>query len=160
MKEKDSIVIEIGIDRQNKTIEVFDKYTIDHTEAYLEIVKHLTKLLTPEEFNEFKIVMDDRKFKNIEDWANKNQEDIAASLGMTKKEFKDKIKATNLDIEKRFTYHSPKGREHRFQTLRDNAKSLAYEIKKQCPDSRERSLALTKLEEVVMWANASIAREE
>ena len=159
MKEE-RIVIGIGIDRQNKTIEIFDKYTIEHTEAYLEIAKQLAKLLTPEEFNEFKIVMKDCKFKNIGEWANKNQEDIAASLGMTKKELKDKIKSTNPDIEKRFTYHSPKGREHRFQTLRDNAKSLAYEIKKQCPDSRERSLALTKLEEVIMWANASIAREE
>ena len=159
MKEN-RIVIGIGIDRTNKTIEIFDKYTVEHTEAYLEIVNQLAKLLTPEEFNEFKIVMKDCKFKNIGEWANKNQEDIAAALGMTKKEFKDKIKSTNPDIEKRFTYHSPKGREHRFQTLRDNAKSLAYEIKKQCPESRERSLALTKLEEVIMWANASIAREE
>ena len=56
MKEN-KIVIEIGIDRQNKTIEVFDKYTVEHTEAYLEIAKQLAKLLTPEEFNEFKIVM-------------------------------------------------------------------------------------------------------
>ena len=159
MKEE-RIVIGIGIDRPNKTIEIFDKYTIEHTEAYLEIVKQLAKLLTPEEFNEFKIVMEDRKFKNIEDWANKNQEDIAAALDMTKKEFKDKIKATNPDIEKRFTYHSPKGKEQRFQTLRNEAKHLANTIKKQCPDSRERSLALTKLEEVIMWANASIAREE
>lgn len=159
MKEN-RIVIGIGIDRSNKTIEIFDKYTVEHTEAYLEIVKQLAKLLTPEEFNEFKIVMKDCKFKNIGEWANKNQEDIAAALDMTKKEFKDKIKATNPDVEKRFTYHSPKGKEHRFQTLRDNAKSLAYEIKKQCPDSRERSLALTKLEEVIMWANASIARED
>ena len=158
--KKERIVIGIGVDRPNKTIEIFDKYTIEHTEAYLEIAKQLAKLLTPEEFNEFKIVMKDCKFKNVGEWANKNQEDIAASLGMTKKELKDKTKTTNPDIEKRFTYHSPKGREHRFQTLRDNAKSLAYEIKKQCPDSRERSLALTKLEEVIMWANASIAREE
>lgn len=27
-----------------------------------------------------------------------------------------------------------------------------------CPDSRELSLAITKLEEAIMWANASIAR--
>ena len=159
MKEE-RIEIGVGIDRSNKIIKIFDKYTVEHTEAYLEIAKQLTKLLTPEELNEFKIVMEDRKFKNIEDWVNKNQEDIAASLDMTKKEFKDKIKATNPDIEKRFTYHSPKGKEQRFQTLRNEAKHLANTIKKQCPDSRERSLALTKLEEVVMWANASIAREE
>lgn len=159
MKEN-RIVIGIGIDRQNKTIEVFDKYTVEHTEAYLEIAKQLVKLLNPKEINEFKIVMENCKFKNLEEWAKKNQEDIAATIGMTKEELDDKIKFTNPDIEKRFTYHSPKGKEHRFQTLRDNAKSLAYEIIKQCPDSRERSLALTKLEEAIMWANASIAREE
>lgn len=159
MKEE-RIVIGIGIDRPNKTIEIFDKYTIEHTEAYLEIAKQLVKLLSPKEINEFKIVMKDCAFKNIEEWANQNQEDIAAVMGMTKEELNDKTKATDPDIEKRFTYHSPKEKEQRFQTLRNNAKSLAYEIKKQCPDSRERSLALTKLEEVVMWANASIAREE
>ena len=159
MKEE-RIVIGIGIDRPNKTIAIFDKYTVEHTEAYLEIAKQLAKLLTPEEFNEFKIVMKDCKFKNIGEWASKNQEDIAASLGMTKEELNDKIKATDPDIEKRFIYHSPKGKEQRFQTLRNEAKHLANTIKKQCPDSRERALALTKLEEVIMWANASIARED
>lgn len=29
-----------------------------------------------------------------------------------------------------------------------------------CPESRERSLAFTKIDEAVMWANASIARNE
>ena len=29
-----------------------------------------------------------------------------------------------------------------------------------CPDSREKSLAITKIEESVMWANAAIARRE
>ena len=159
MKEE-RIVIGIGIDRPNKTIEIFDKYDIEHTEAYIEIGKQLTKLLSPKELSEYKIVMEGRKFKNIEDWANKNQEDIAAAMGMTKEELETKIKTTDPDIEKRFTYHSPKGKEQRFQTLRNEAKHLANTIKKQCPDSRERSLALTKLEEVVMWANASIAREE
>ena len=159
MKEE-RIEIGVGIDRSNKTIKIFDKYTVEHTEAYLEIAKQLVKLLNPKEIDEFKIIMENCKFKNLAELAKKNQEDIAATMGMTKKELEDKIKTTNPDIEKRFTYHSPKGREHRFQTLRDNAKSLAYEIKKQCPDSRERSLALTKLEEVIMWANASIARED
>ena len=159
MKEE-KIVIGIGIDHQNKIIEIFDKYDIEHTEAYIEIGKQLTKLLSPEELSKYKIVMEGRKFKNIEDWANKNQEDIAAAMGMTKEELEAKIKDTDPDIEKRFTYHSPKGKEQRFQTLRNEAKHLANTIKKQCPDSRERSLALTKLEEVIMWANASIAREE
>ena len=29
-----------------------------------------------------------------------------------------------------------------------------------CPESREKSLAMTKIEEATMWANASIARRE
>lgn len=38
------------------------------------------------------------------------------------------------------------------------AAGFARKILKSCPDSRERSLALTKIEEAVMWANAAIAR--
>jgi len=65
------------------------------------------------------------------------------------------------DLDKRFTYHKPKNDQPaRYESLRHNARSLAAYICKSCPESRERSLALTKLEECVMWANASIARNE
>ena len=37
-------------------------------------------------------------------------------------------------------------------------KELAYLIDDLCPKSREKSLAITKIEEAMMWANASIAR--
>jgi len=63
------------------------------------------------------------------------------------------------DIENRFTYHAPKpGQPEQYQKLREHAKSLAYLILDNCPRSREASLALTKLEESIFWANASIAR--
>ena len=62
-------------------------------------------------------------------------------------------------IEKAFTYHAPKdGQPEKYQTVRSKAKELAYLINETCPASRERSLAMTKLEEAVMWANAAIAR--
>lgn len=65
------------------------------------------------------------------------------------------------DIETRFTYHPPKsGQPERYNRLRDDAKKVAYNLTALCPESRELSLALTKLEEVVFWANASIARNE
>jgi hypothetical protein len=65
------------------------------------------------------------------------------------------------DLENRFTYHPPKNNQAaRYETLRSQAKELAYAIDGACPDSREKSLALTHLEEAVMWANASIARNE
>ena len=34
---------------------------------------------------------------------------------------------------------------------------VAVDINKYCPDGREKSLALTKLEETFMWINKSIA---
>lgn len=64
-------------------------------------------------------------------------------------------------IEKSFTYHAPKdGQPEKYVSIRDKAKEFAYLIDENCPDSREKSLAMTKLDEVVMWANASIARNE
>ena len=64
-------------------------------------------------------------------------------------------------IENAFTYHAPKeGQPSKYTSLRNTAKDLALMINTLCPDSREKSLALTKLEESIMWANASIARNE
>jgi hypothetical protein len=63
------------------------------------------------------------------------------------------------EIETRFTYHAPKqGQPEMYERLRDQAKKLAHEINTLCPDSREKSLALTNLEQTIMWANAAIAR--
>jgi hypothetical protein len=65
----------------------------------------------------------------------------------------------NETIERLFSYHPPKpGQPQLYEDIREIAKELAYFIDEHCPDSRERSIAMTKLEEAVMWANASIAR--
>lgn len=61
----------------------------------------------------------------------------------------------------RFRHHAPKeGQADKYQTIRASALVLAEQINQLCPDSREKSTAITKLEEVVFWANASIARRE
>ena len=66
----------------------------------------------------------------------------------------DKIK----QVENSFTYHSPKSNQpERYLTLRDNAKTLAFDILHLVPPGREQSLAITKLEEAIMWANKGIA---
>lgn len=65
----------------------------------------------------------------------------------------------NEQIEKNFKYHAPKeGQPEKYVSIRDKAKQLAELVDELCPDSREKSLALTKIEEAVMWANAGIAR--
>jgi hypothetical protein len=64
-------------------------------------------------------------------------------------------------LDKAFTYHAPKDDQPvRYTSIRADAKVLAENILSACPPSRERSLAMTKLEEAIMWANASIARNE
>lgn len=73
----------------------------------------------------------------------------------------DQKPAMNADLENRFTYHAPFGTQvERYHILRNKAKSLAYRIESFCPNSREKSLALSNLEQAVMWANAAIARNE
>ena len=69
--------------------------------------------------------------------------------------------ADHHDIETRFTYHPPKDDQaERYKFIRTFAKEFALDIQENCPDSREKSLAITKLEESVFWANAAIARNE
>ena len=65
----------------------------------------------------------------------------------------------NPKIENAFTYHEPQpGQPEKYEAIREKAKELAYLIDELVPDSREKSLAMTKLEECSMWANAGIAR--
>lgn len=65
-------------------------------------------------------------------------------------------------IESDFTYHPPRDDNQRamYIAIRNEAKALAYLIDSAMPDGREKSLAVTKLEEVVFWTNAGIARGE
>lgn len=68
---------------------------------------------------------------------------------------------TKLEIDNRFSYHKPIGNQpERYEVLRGKAKELAWHINDLCPESREKSLAITELESAIMWANASIARNE
>jgi hypothetical protein len=60
-----------------------------------------------------------------------------------------------------FTHHPPKGDQAvRYAEIRSRAGDLASFIVSVTPHSGEQALAVTKLEEAVMWANASIARNE
>lgn len=63
------------------------------------------------------------------------------------------------EVARNFAYHAPNNRQAVFYgEIRSKARELAETIERRCPESREKSLAMTKLEESVMWANASIAR--
>lgn len=62
-------------------------------------------------------------------------------------------------IENNFKYHAPKeGQPEKYEKIRNLAKELAYLIDAEVPNGREKSLAMTNLEQSVMWANAGVAR--
>lgn len=63
-------------------------------------------------------------------------------------------------LDKAFTYHAPKPDQiPRYTEIRNQAKEFAEMLTSNCPQSRELSLSITALENVVMWANAAISRE-
>lgn len=69
--------------------------------------------------------------------------------------------ADQQKVEKAFTYHAPKTDQiPRYTEIRDQARDFATMLFKNCSPSRELSLAITHLEECVMFANAAIARNE
>ena len=64
-------------------------------------------------------------------------------------------------IDNNFTYHAPFGdQQARYANIRAEARKLAAHLLVDVPASRELSIALTNLEQVVFWANAAIARNE
>lgn len=79
-------------------------------------------------------------------------------------EEKNKVRVPRGPLEQvkhSFAHHPPKeDQPERYASLRRYGTSLAEEILRRVPDSRERSLALTKVEEAVMWANKGIAVNE
>ena len=66
-----------------------------------------------------------------------------------------------FNLDNLFTYHKPiKDQPERYERIRAQAKALAEFLVISCPESRELSIAMRKIEEAVMWANAAIARNE
>lgn len=64
------------------------------------------------------------------------------------------------DLDKRFVYHAPDAdRALLHGQVRTVIGDLARYFDDVLPDGREKALTVTKLEEVMFWANAAIARE-
>ncbi len=63
------------------------------------------------------------------------------------------------ELETRFTYHTPNENDIEFyRIIRSMAADFADHVNEFVADSREKSIAITKIEEAVMWANAARAR--
>jgi hypothetical protein len=68
---------------------------------------------------------------------------------------------TEEELRNIFTFHSVKGDQaDRYPKIRQAGLDLALVILDNCPDSRERSTAFTRIQEAIMFANAAIAVHE
>jgi hypothetical protein len=74
------------------------------------------------------------------------------------REYEEEAKVTELA--NKFTYHPPKNDTQlmTYAQIREAGRKFAMLLVTATPDTRERSLALTKIEEAVMWGNAGVAR--
>lgn len=66
----------------------------------------------------------------------------------------------SIDLANRFAYHPPKDAVTMdyHASVREYCLDLAGDLNDILPESREKSLAITHLEQTMMWANAAIAR--
>lgn len=64
------------------------------------------------------------------------------------------------DLDNRFKFHTAISSEQnaKYDSIRALVKVTAEAYNEICPDSREKSLAITHLEEAMFWANAAVAR--
>lgn len=67
-----------------------------------------------------------------------------------------------LDLRNRFDYHPPRDEETRqkHEMVRGKCLELAEFIDSLGPDGREKSTAITNLEQVMFWGNALVARPQ
>lgn len=65
------------------------------------------------------------------------------------------------DIKHRFAFHAATTDEKRdaHTSVRQACRRLADHINETCPDGREKSLAITAIEEAMFWGNAALARQ-
>lgn len=65
------------------------------------------------------------------------------------------------DIKNRFAFHAATTEEKRdaHTSVRQNCRDLADFLNEKLPEGREKALAVTKLEEVMFWGNAALARQ-
>jgi len=66
----------------------------------------------------------------------------------------------DYDLDSLFSYHAPDdGKKERCAYVRTQCLLLISRLIACCPESRELSLTITKIEEAMFWANAAIERQ-
>lgn len=65
------------------------------------------------------------------------------------------------EVNNRFTYHPPTPEKTPvYNQLMKQGKEVANTILREVPEGRERSIALTKIEEAVLWAAKGLSKQD
>lgn len=69
---------------------------------------------------------------------------------------------SSADIDNRFGYHpaTTDARKAEHEDVREACRALAHVWDHDLPAGREKALAITKIEEAMLWATAAIARQD
>lgn len=69
---------------------------------------------------------------------------------------------SEAELDRRFNFHAAPDEEKRdaHTSVRRGCRDLADFLNEKLPDGREKSLAITHLEEVMFWGNAALARQD
>jgi hypothetical protein len=71
----------------------------------------------------------------------------------------EQARALDAELLDRFSFHPATGDQGAtYEVIRAAGLTMARELAAYCPPSRELSLAITAIDQAVMWANAAIAR--
>jgi hypothetical protein len=85
--------------------------------------------------------------------------DCTQQSSQIKKLYKEYYMDIN-DLNNRFTFHSANPVSAAlYEEIRGKAREYALWLNSVLPEGRDKSLAITHLEEVVFWSNASVARD-
>jgi len=103
----------------------------------------------------------DPRFQEDPSLTHREMEQAATTRLESSKPRHTPVFSVKEQVKNAFTYHAPKEDQRpRYESIRDQVHEVAKYLLANTPPGREQSLALTKLEEAVMWANAAIARGE
>lgn len=69
---------------------------------------------------------------------------------------------SEAELDRRFNFHAATTEEKAdaHTSVRRNCRGLADFLNRKLPDGREKQLAFTHLEEVMLWGNAALARHD
>ena len=86
--------------------------------------------------------------------------DDSMKAGILDQKYHPSNRVTLAELDNVFKYHDDPRKVPKYVAIREAGKNLARVILENCPDCADRSVAIRKVREVCMTANAAVALED